>query len=75
MKKKLTQYDRILKHLLTGKSLTQVQATKRFYCIRLGAIIHKMREEYYIKTDRVQNISKSGKYAGKYTLVRKYTFV
>ncbi len=67
MRKKQTQYNNILKYLLAGKSLTQLQAISMFGCIRLGAIIFNIRKEYYVTTDRVKNKAKTGTY-GKYTM-------
>jgi hypothetical protein len=67
MKKKQTQYQRILNYLLTGKSLTQLQALNMFGCLRLGAIVFNIRKEYYVKTDRIRNKTNGGSH-GKYTM-------
>ncbi len=44
---KITQKEDILHHLLTGKSLSQLEAYKLFGCFRLGARIWELKKEGY----------------------------
>lgn len=44
-KKKATQKDRIKAHLLSGKSITPIDALERYGSFRLAAIIHTLRNE------------------------------
>lgn len=51
--KKLSQYDVILNHLKEGKEITQLEATKKYGILRLGAIIFNLRKDgYQISTRR-----------------------
>lgn len=40
-----TQKSMIRRHLLEGKSITQLEALRLFGCLRLSAIIFDLREE------------------------------
>lgn len=43
-KKTLSQCDRILQHLQSGKTINPAQAWNLFGCYRLGARIHDLRK-------------------------------
>ena len=47
MKKGRSQNARILDHLLQGRSLTQLQATKLFNCTRLASRINDLKKECF----------------------------
>jgi hypothetical protein len=40
-----TQKEQIKKHLLSRKSITPIQALNKFGCLRLAAVIYKLKEE------------------------------
>jgi primase-polymerase (primpol)-like protein len=65
-----SQKQRILEHLMEGKSITPLEALKRFGCFRLGAriwdLIHK--DGYAIKAEYVR--TESGKKVMSYSLRR-----
>ncbi len=42
-------------HLLTGHSVTPLEALSRWGCYRLGSVIHRLRKKYAIKTEFVVN--------------------
>lgn len=49
----MTQCDRILAHLKAGRTLTPVEALRRFGTFRLAARINELREQgVRVKTDR-----------------------
>lgn len=57
--KQLSQRQRVLGHLLSGRSLTPIESLQNFGCYRLSSVIHKLRNNgYNIKTTMVD-----GKYA------------
>jgi hypothetical protein len=39
-----TQREQIVKYLLTGKSITALEALNKFGCMRLGARIHELKK-------------------------------
>lgn len=45
MERLTTQRNRIRKHLLDGYSITQLQALQLFGCLRLSAIIYRLRHD------------------------------
>ncbi len=49
-----SQNTAIRKHLLSGKSLTPLQALKQFGCLRLAARISDLREGMDIITEMVK---------------------
>lgn len=56
--------------ILSGKPLTQWEATMRFKYLRLGALIHQMRRKgIAIKTDMIEQAG-GGAYA-RYQLVKQ----
>lgn len=50
-----TQLEAVHEHLISGKSITQLQALKYYGCLRLSAIIYTLRREFGlpIETKRV----------------------
>ena len=42
---KETQQQKILAHLQDGKSITQMEALRRYGCFRLGARIHNLKRQ------------------------------
>ena len=58
MSTKESQVLRIKKWLLSGRTLTPMQALSKFGCFRLGARIYDLRKEYTII-----NIKDDGGYA------------
>jgi hypothetical protein len=40
-----TQKEQIKKHLLSKKSITPIQALNKFGCLRLAAVIYKLKNE------------------------------
>ena len=65
-----TQNEAILAHLKAGKAVTPISALTMFGCLRLSARIYDLRAEgNKIDMQRVQD-PKSGKYYGRYTLIK-----
>ena len=68
MKKGRSQNARILDHLLQGKSLTQLQATKLFNCTRLASRINDLKKEGWdIDCKMVKNYNTNTHY-GSYSI-------
>lgn len=55
MEKKLSQYDVVLKHLESGKELSQLEATQEYGILRLGAIIFNLRKDGYDIETRMEH--------------------
>ena len=50
-----SQKAKIRTHLLDGKSITQLEALRLYGCLRLSAVIFRLREEGLpIETERLQ---------------------
>ncbi len=49
-----SQKQRILNHLLKGKTLTPLSALRLFSSLRLGHIIWVLRKRYYISTTPIK---------------------
>lgn len=45
----------VLKHLQTGKELSQLEATQKYGILRLGAIIFNLRKEGYKIVTRMEH--------------------
>jgi hypothetical protein len=73
MKINKTQTERILKHLESGKSLTQMQALNLFDSFRLSGIIHRLRRRGYLINTKMIRVD-SGKYIAEYSLKREKKF-
>lgn len=65
----MTQTEAILSHLLSGKSITPLEALNEFGCFRLGARILDLRKEgYEIETETVHQ---NGKHFARYCMAKK----
>lgn len=65
----MSQIDKILKHLKSGKTLTPIQALNKFQCFSLAQRIANIKElGYNVKTDMVKIAS--NKRIAKYKLVK-----
>lgn len=58
-----TQREAVLMHLERGKTLTQMEAIKRYKILRLSAIIHVLRNEGYDIETKYKDCRKKGTYA------------
>lgn len=62
----MSQTDKILNALESGKKLTPIDALEDFGCFRLGARIHELKKEGYpIKTELTKE---NGKYFATYSM-------
>ena len=71
---KKSQKKVILEHLKSGKEITQLEATKKYGILRLGAIIYDLRKEgYKISTRTVHDGNRYGNLSnfGVYKLIQK----
>lgn len=50
----MSQYEIVLKHLKQGKEISQLEATKKYGILRLGAIIFNIRQDGYLITTRMK---------------------
>ncbi len=64
-----TQNERILTHLLNGRSINAMDALNLYGCFRLSARIHNLRETYDIETEHITN---GGKTFASYSLNEEY---
>ena len=63
----MNQAEQILKHLKSGKSLTPLEALRKFNCLRLGARVYDLHKEgHRIDSELVE--TKSGKHVVQYTI-------
>jgi hypothetical protein len=61
---KTSQEEQVLNHLLSGKTITPLEALKKYNSFRLSAIIYNLRAKGYdIITN---NVNKKGKYFAEY---------
>ena len=59
-----TQFQQVLDHLKQFKTITQLDAINHFNCLRLSAIIQRLRNAGYdIVTHRERNSKRTGTYA------------
>ena len=57
----MSQYQQVLEHLEKGYSISQLEATKEYGILRLGAIIFNLRKAgYSISTEIVRTKKKNG---------------
>lgn len=61
-----TQNTAILNHLEKGKSITPLDALKRFGCFRLGARIWELRERGH--SIKKETVFRNGKHFASYSL-------
>jgi hypothetical protein len=52
---KMSQSKVVLKHLESGKEITQLEATQKYGILRLGAIIFNLRKDGYKITSRLEH--------------------
>jgi Helix-turn-helix domain len=52
--KEMTQEERIINHLMSGKSLTAAQAYDKFDCMRLAARIYNIRTAIKVKVQMLK---------------------
>lgn len=68
-----THIKNIKDHLLSGKSITKLEALKMFGCWNTGDVIHKLRKHPYnlnIKTEMVEAEKKGRRFTfAKYSLI------
>lgn len=63
----MTQQEKIMHHMKTGKSINPIQALNMFGCFRLAAVIFAIKSEgHNVKTEIVY---KNKKHYAKYNLV------
>jgi hypothetical protein len=69
----MTQKQQILKHLLSGKTLTPIQSLTKFNSLRLSAVIFELkRKGYKIQSDLINvGNKKQPKFVSKYSLIKK----
>lgn len=59
-----TQFQQVLDHLKQFKTITQLDAINHFNCLRLSAIIQRLRNAGYdIVTHRERNSKRTGTHA------------
>ena len=61
------QSTQILAHLKAGKTITPLDALKKFYCLRLGARIHDLRARGHA-IENVWHTTSDGKRVARYRL-------
>ncbi len=64
--KSQSQSDRILRHLVTGRSLTPLGALERFRCLRLAARVRELRDAGYRIT--TNTVKRNGKQYASYAM-------
>lgn len=61
LQQKMSQTKAILNHLLSGETISQLEATQKYGVLRLGAIIFKLRNEgHVISTEQVHKPNRYG---------------
>lgn len=71
MKVKKTQQELILEALKKGEVLTQLEATNRFLCTRLGARIYDLKQEGYPIRSKMIKDQRTGKTFAGYFIPMK----
>ena len=74
LQEKMSQSKVVLKHLQSGKELSQLEATQKYGILRLGAIIFNLRKEgYNISTRLCHDPNRYGNASnyGVYKLIQK----
>ncbi|UNU74137.1 helix-turn-helix domain-containing protein [Moraxella nasovis] len=67
--KKPTKKQMILEHLLSGRTLTQLECTNLYHCTRLSSAIHELRKAGHdIETIKCKNTESDGTH-GKYRYI------
>lgn len=62
----MTQTEAIRKYLLSGRSLTPLEALSRFSCLRLSARVLDLRDTYGADSVRTEMVSINGKRVARY---------
>ena len=58
---KMSQSKAVLNHLLSGESISQLEATQKYGVLRLGAIIFNLRRDgHIISTEQVHKPNRYG---------------
>jgi hypothetical protein len=65
-----SQNGRILKHLLQGRKITQLEALQRFGCLRLSGRIYDLKEAGYLIECELHTTN-NGKRVGRYFIKKE----
>lgn len=65
-----SQISKILDHLKQGKEISPLEALENYGSFRLGAIIHKLKQEGYSISRRMERFEKSSGKRGCYAVYR-----
>lgn len=68
MKTKLTQNQKILAYLKSGKKLNPLQALRKFGCFRLSARIHDMKYNPQLPIIKSELVTRQGKVFSEYSI-------
>jgi hypothetical protein len=64
----MTQEERVLRHLESGQTITALESLPLFNCLRLAAVVHRLRQEgHSIETEMVT--TRSGKRIARYRML------
>ena len=63
-----TAYDRILEHFRAGGSLSPLEALHRFGCMRLAAVVHRMRKRDKVDIISIEETGEDGRRWARYCL-------
>ena len=66
--KRLTQYDRVLRHLKEKGNITSLQAFREYGITRLSAVIFNLRKDGYIIVDEF--ITRANRYGDKVSFAK-----
>ena len=69
---RLSQRQKILNYLLTGRTITRIQAFKLYGCFNLWARIMEIEEDGYFVFHNAGYLTKSGKRVTQYRICRNY---
>ena len=65
----MTQRKAILAHLMSGRTITPLEALRHYGCFRLSAVIFDLRDAgYIIRTNRMK--IRKGTFIAEYELIR-----
>jgi hypothetical protein len=66
----MTQQQQILNHLLTGKTLTPIQALTKYNSLRLAAVVFELkRKGYKVRTELINvGTKKQSKLVAQYSI-------
>lgn len=63
-----TAYDRILEHFRAGGSLSPLEALQMFGCMRLAAVVHRMRKRDGVNITSIEETGEDGRRWARYCL-------